>query len=344
MFSGEKKLFIPVESSLLFTARACFWGRFSPNQRRDKPRSVSGVLTTSDGRDFPAIIKKKTWEYLLTREDFNPNQESYWRSYLLTNKSGVVSRIEIIRPILNLVFPILLDERGELVEEALDLGKIRGQIQTIDKSQFVVRIERNEPLVKRRPGSQRFNAFYLTIQGELPDVAALEQFWEIICIREGDYLKLKEAILITEEMISSAKETSKKSPSKSKKKSPNQSSKLEETTVIESEIIMVNGKQPEITVKFTERPQLPEQGKKVTLQVTGENGIVVKALLNRKTLAKQVQKMDSFSDWVAALSGKISEITTEGMVILEAGNVQVFEKKQKVKSEEKETKTSELVA
>ncbi len=58
---------------------------------------------------------------------------------------------------------------------------------------------------------------------------------------------------------------------------------------------MINGRQPEMTVKFNERPNVPAQGKKVTLQVTGENGIVVKAELNRKTLAKQVEKMDSFA-------------------------------------------------
>jgi hypothetical protein len=107
---------------------------------------------------------------------------------------------------------------------------------------------------------------------------------------------------------------------------------------------MLNGKQPEMTVKFTERPDLPTEGKKITLQVTGENGIVVKAEANRKTLAKQVEKMDSFEGWIAALSGKVTEISPDGVVILEGANVQVFERKQKTNPEENDAQNSESVA
>ncbi len=217
----------------------------------------------------------------------------------------------------------------------MDLLKIRGKIQKIEKSQFGVRIERNDPPVKRRPGSQKFKTFYLTIQGELPALATPDQFWEFICIRKGDYLRLKEGLLITEEIVEN---WDKDFP----EKRPTRKSKLEKITVIESPTIMISGKQPEITVKFTERPELPEQGKKVTLQVTGENGIVIKGELNRKTLAKQVQKIDNFEDWIGAFSGTISEITSEGVVILERGSVQIFERKKKVKSSDSETKEVSL--
>ena len=338
----QRKLFRRAEKPLLFTAIACLWGSFHPNERQVKLSSVEGVLTTLDERNFPARIKKKDWEYLLTRENFDRNKKNHWRGYCLTNKSGMISQIDLIQPIQNIVFPVLLDERGELVSEGVDVVKIRGKIQKIESSQFGVRIERNDPPAKRRPGSQKFKGFYLTIQGELPDVATPEQFWELICLREGDYLRLKEGILITEEKVKNWKKDvgekvdSQKSNQK-KIKPSNQSFNSEKKTVTESPIIMLNGKQPEMTVKFTERPELPEQGKKVTLQVTGENGIVVKAEVNRKTLAKQVQKMDSFAEWVAAFSGRVSEITTDGVVILEAANVQVFQRKQKVKEEEKES-------
>ncbi len=100
---------------------------------------------------------------------------------------------------------------------------------------------------------------------------------------------------------------------------------------------MITGRKPEITVKFTERPNVPEQGKKVVLQVTEEGGVVVKAELNRKTLKKQVEKMDSFADWVAALSGKIASVSPEGVIELEAAGVNVFEKKQKVPDQEQST-------
>ena len=77
---------------------------------------------------------------------------------------------------------------------------------------------------------------------------------------------------------------------------------------VASDIIMINGRAPELIVKFSTRPDIPETGKKVTLQVNSDNGISVRATLNRKTLKKQVDKMDSFDEWVGALSGQMSAI------------------------------------
>ena len=93
--------------------------------------------------------------------------------------------------------------------------------------------------------------------------------------------------------------------------------------------IMIQGKIPEITIKFSEKPELPTEGKKVTVEVAGENNVTVRAELNRKTLKKQVAKMDEFEDWIAALSGKIQSISAEGVVQLEGAGLQVFEKKKK---------------
>ena len=92
---------------------------------------------------------------------------------------------------------------------------------------------------------------------------------------------------------------------------------------------MIQGKIPEITIKFSEKPELPTEGKKVTVEVAGENNVTVRAELNRKTLKKQVAKMDEFEDWIAALSGKIQSISAEGVVQLEGAGLQVFEKKKK---------------
>lgn len=92
---------------------------------------------------------------------------------------------------------------------------------------------------------------------------------------------------------------------------------------------MIQGKIPEITIKFSEQPELPAEGKKVTIEVKGENDVVVKAEVNRKTLKKQVAKMEEFEEWVAALSGKIQSISAEGVIELEGAGLQVFEKKKK---------------
>ncbi len=232
-----------------------------------------------------------------------------------------------------------MEAKGEVLSKPEDLFRIRGKIQVREEKRFSIRIERNE-MVKE--GIPKFQYFDLTIKGELPTEAEIDQFWEVMCIKEGKYLKLIKGRWINEELIKNwdkeLEKQGKKLPQSRNKKNKNQAKKSKEKsiqpTVIESPTIMINGKQPEITVKFTERPELPEQGKKVTLEITGENGIIVKGELNRKTLAKQVHKIDNFEDWIGAFSGTISEITDEGVVILERGSVQIFERKKKAKSSE----------
>ncbi|ELS02718.1 hypothetical protein Xen7305DRAFT_00024360 [Xenococcus sp. PCC 7305] len=99
---------------------------------------------------------------------------------------------------------------------------------------------------------------------------------------------------------------------------------------------MINGRNPEITIKFTEKPELPEQGKKVQLEIKSDNGIIIKTEVNRKSLKKQVTKMESFADWVGALSGKIVSVSPEGVIEIEGAGVNVFEKKPKAPAPAKE--------
>lgn len=104
---------------------------------------------------------------------------------------------------------------------------------------------------------------------------------------------------------------------------------------------MIQGRIPEITVKFTEKPFLPEQGKKALVEVQTENGVTIRAQVNRKTLRKQVEKMDIFSDWVGALSGKVKSISPNGEVELESAGVTVFERKPKEPKPEETVAVSE---
>ncbi len=100
---------------------------------------------------------------------------------------------------------------------------------------------------------------------------------------------------------------------------------------------MIQGRIPEVTIKFNEKPELPTEGKKVTLEIQGENNVTVKAEVNRKTLKKQVAKMDEFEDWIAALSGKIKSVSADGVIELEGAGLQVFEKKKKEPSPDSES-------
>ena len=93
---------------------------------------------------------------------------------------------------------------------------------------------------------------------------------------------------------------------------------------------MINGRIPELTIKFTERPQnIPEQGKKAIIEIKGENDIAVKAEVNRKSLKKVVTKMDTWENWVAALSGKMQSISADGVVELVDAGINIFEIKKK---------------
>ena len=76
------------------------------------------------------------------------------------------------------------------------------------------------------------------------------------------------------------------------------------------------------------------------MEIQGDNNVIVKAEVNRKTLKKQVAKMDDFEDWVGALSGKIAQITTEGVIELEGAGLQVFEKKKKEPKPDEQPKTA----
>ncbi len=88
---------------------------------------------------------------------------------------------------------------------------------------------------------------------------------------------------------------------------------------------MIQGKTPEITIKFNSLPDLPTEGKKVTLEILSENNLKIKAELNRKTLKKQVSKMEEYENWIGAMSGKIKNIAPGGIVELESAGIQVFE-------------------
>lgn len=89
---------------------------------------------------------------------------------------------------------------------------------------------------------------------------------------------------------------------------------------------MLQGRIPELTIKFTERPQtIPEEGKKVTIEVKSENNYTVRAEVNRKSLKKILNKMDMWNEWVASLSGKMRSLSAEGVIELDEAGINIFE-------------------
>ncbi len=337
MITAQKPLFLIPETPLLFSEVGCIWGSFHEDNKQEDSPYIKGMLKTKDNREFRADVRRKNWKRWVETGAIKPSSRNYWRVYFRTTRAGIINNVELVR-VIKQTFPVEIEPFGESLEDYEDLFRIRGKIAEITEKGFSIKIERNN-----FPNERRVNLkyFYLTLQGALNSEEQLDQFWDVICIRDGDYLKPYKGTLITEELIKNWDKKLEQQeisyPSKLvKNKKPSQSKPSQQQASKEITTIMINGKQPEITVKFTERPEVPEQGKKVELQITGENGIVIKGELNRKTLAKQVQKIDNFEDWIGAFSGIISEITSEGVVILERGSVQIFERKKKVKPEDKE--------
>ncbi len=357
MSSNPDVLFAPPNHVQQFGALAYILGTFQPHHDEEIISFIRGQFITPDGLELKASIKRKDWDRLTKKDNFTEDSQFYWRGYFRTTKQGTLTKIQLIRPLFNI--PSSLDSSGEMLSEPMDLFQVRGRIERILKTAFVVRVERNDKPTKGQENSRLWNPFLITIQGTLPEPATSKQFWELLCLREGECLGVKKATLIPDEMVlefeknrvSETHKSSEQSRIKHSNQEKNKTLKIEKTdqtvtqnSSTESPIIMINGRQPEMTVKFNERPDVPAQGKKVTLQVTGENGIVVQAELNRKTLAKHLEKMDNFDDWVGALSGKVSQISSDGVVTLEAAGVQVFEKKQKAKTPEQESKNTESPA
>ena len=316
-------LFQPAAYPHQFSAMGYLRGTFQPNSTEEIKPFIRGKFLSEEGIELIASIKKRAWEKLRGRSDFSSDELVYWRVYFRTTKGGTLTSIELIKYLIN---PSLLVSPSGTKDELTDLFRVRGRIERIFPDNFSVRVERNDSPPKGKENSSQWKPFYLTIIGSLPDEAVREQFWELFCTRELEFLRLKKATLITDYMVLQGEKNKSSTRTQSKR---NQETSKSVRPLEESEIIMINGRQPEMTVKFTQRPDVPAQGKKVTLQVTGENGIVVKAELNRKSLKKQVEKMDSFADWVGALSGKIARISPDGVIQLESAGVNVFEKKPK---------------
>ena len=76
----------------------------------------------------------------------------------------------------------------------------------------------------------------------------------------------------------------------------------------------IASRQPEITVKFSELPSLPAEGKKATVEFVSESGLTVAFEVTRKNAAKQLKRTEGFEDWVGSASGKIEKVESNLIV------------------------------
>ena len=118
--------------------------------------------------------------------------------------------------------------------------------------------------------------------------------------------------------------------------------------------MIIQGGFSEVSIKFNERPKLALEKvsldgstvslegftKRIMFEVQGENGILVRAELSRKSIKKQIAKMREYEDWVATLSGNVARIMADGVIELERAGVTVYEKKKKEPKPEAELVSS----
>nr|ADN12510.1 hypothetical protein Cyan7822_0466 [Gloeothece verrucosa PCC 7822] len=317
--------FMPPKFPTPFSAMGYLFGQFETALPVEHQGKRKGNLQLFDGTILPARVGLTVWQKLSQNPTFNLDKTYLWRVYFRTTTEAKLSQVQLIKCV-SLVEDYSFNDLPPQ-QTASDQFQIQGRILCTDNEKVVIRLERNEIPPPGQENQSRWQPFLITVSGSLPG-AEIGQFWELLCIRKGEELVLKEANWVDETItVTKTLPTAVQIPAAS-------ASKNSSSTDSSSPIIMINGKQPEMTVKFTTRPELPEQGKTVILEVSGEGGISVRASLNRKTLKKQVEKMDSFADWVAALSGKVARIGSDGVVELEGAGVTVFEKK-KQKVEDK---------
>ena len=340
MPSSQVKPFSPTRHPTEFSAFGYLFGRFESLVPVEPGRKVKGQLCLKQGITLGASVAPKLWQKLTHSPKLGPEKAYLWRTYFRTDQEGKLDHLQLIKP-------LLLEGKTTLRhspsgDQRVDLFRVSGRVEEFLEQAVVMRLERNHLPPPWKALRYEWQPFCLTLKGSLPEGASKEQFWELICRRAGEGLSIEQAHLVDETSIPAKTPSPFDKAKSTKAKSTKAKSTLAQTQPTQTQpqlpaVIMITSRKPEITVKFTERPDIPALGKKVILLLTEEGGVVVKAPLNRKTLKKQVEKMDSFADWVAALSGKIASVSPEGVIELEAASVNVFEKKQKVAQLEKST-------
>jgi len=297
---------------------------------------ISGSLILEDGTKVKAVIIRLLRRKILKNPDFIKtltDSPRLWRIYPKTSLKGRLSFVNILAA----------KSPEDCSESEINLIQIKGiSVPAIER--------RSQMGLLIQPQADRRSPFTLVVNGEVPEYFP-DQFWQVQAGIDRGYLQYIEGKCLQEKYQPTSQENNgdRSSGNKNVSTATIAETQINKKLVAENinsglkqsspskitqdlgEIIMISGRIPELTVKFDTRPDCPETGKKVTIQIVGENGITVRATLNRKTLKKQVEKMDSFEQWVGALSGKMSKIGDDGVIELEGVGLTVFEKKTKNK-------------
>ena len=322
---GSDSPFDPPNHSTQFVALGYLLGKFErlPEEGQSETRSVRGWLRLETGTKLKTVIPRQFWRRFIKDPEFDQDKPYLWRLYPRTTEAGKLVSLQLIKFIS--VEEQIRSGSPSVAKLGANYFLIRGVVdkQILEYSTVKILVRRNPDPPQEKANTFLWKPFVLTLQGKLLN-AKTGQFWEILCTREVEKMAIAEAKMIAE-AVDIQPETNNFTTSPS---------------LAKNNTVMIKGRKAEITIKFVERPTLPEQGEKVKLQVIGENGIIVKTEVNRKTLKKQVEKMDSLTEWIGALSGKITGIAPDSTIELEEATIYVFEKKSKAAPEDEQSSST----
>ena len=258
---------------------------------------LRGTLVTDDGL-FPAALNHALANWLKK----NPEQLStsyIWLVYprKLKESPGLTFSVKSI---------------VEIEQSVANYFSIRGQlwIWNEENGKLVMRIRRNEDPPPRLKHTPLWKPFYLEIQGRLPVEKKRGQFWEFKCFRDGESLLLEDGRMVKDAL--EMKEIEDNPPD-----------------LVQFEEILMTEARAEITLKFNTIPEVRELPKgRVEFYLKAQSGVVFTVNIKGKSWRKASENMQQFSNWVAAVGGKLGNPTPSGFEVADAG-LQVFEKKAK---------------
>lgn len=288
---------------------------------------TKGFLLADDGSKYPAFLLGTVAKRL--KANLHQLSESHiWM---------VWPRTKFQSPRLFFQLVSTYEPTNEKHLRAVDSFSIRGVLQNQEDGQLSICIKRNSSPPSSQEKAKRWQPFTVLIDGFLPE-SARGQFWELDCYREGEHLVMEDARLIQEQPLD--KEKSKQPSAAAPACKATRDSVMPKSTVTEAPSVqpanpkggdvLTPGKM-EITLKFTEFPanvQTVENGWQQFDIDTGAQ--IVTVTLKPKMFKKLEQAQEQYAQWVAAIVGKLGELTPKGFRLIEP-NVQVFEKFSKSK-------------
>lgn len=271
----------------------------------------TGILVT-DGAIIPASVLKR-------KSNITPDaieDELLFSVYPRTNKDqGNTLTLQLVK------------FRKEPLETD-NYFSVRGNLTAILEDQILIRIQRND---------NKDKAFYLGIKGTLPD-DGVKKFWDLDCVREGNFLKLVKAQIVDEQektdtlLADKPIEENPKLVKANVLAQPNLqgAEPINQTNKNQEKVTVVRS---EVTLKFNEMPPAePAPEKKVKMTLADENGNQFIVLLNAKSYRKAQEAAATYPKYAGSVSGKLGKLTADGFEVLEAG-IKVFEVKPKEKEE-----------